>query len=323
MDSLINYGGAVKAMDGGRLVGYGVTFGGRDMEGEYFHDKTYYGAHGGDGVDTLFHHCLPVKGLSEEMNAEMSGHIFPAAKAKRTEQGILFDVIVDMADKYEKQVYAAAKAGKLGFSTGSPVHTVKYGQGGAIDRWIISELSFTPCPSDPRNRVAALKAFIDEEAEYAGLFDNAESEPGTSTQNTKTVSQSIDLNTESSEEAADAIGRETRSAIALLNELPLKAYLLEMRGVLREFDRRVTWIDQDAASIKSGRTLSGASLSAMIDICEGMKSTHGSMAEHIGKLTEMIERHRGVKPSDSTPINTVAREFSRYLAIGAGANMSL
>src|SRR6478752_6991012 len=63
-DTLVNYGGAIKAAGNGRLVGPGVTFGGRDMDGEYFHADTYYGAHGGDGVDTFFHHCLPIKGFT-------------------------------------------------------------------------------------------------------------------------------------------------------------------------------------------------------------------------------------------------------------------
>jgi hypothetical protein len=307
-DVLINFGGEVKAMGEGRVAGFGITFGGRDMDGEFFHDKTYYGAHGGDGVDTFFHHCLPVKGLPDEMNEELSGHVFPTAKASKTDKGIFFEVILDMADDYEKQVYAAAKAGKMGFSTGSAAHTVKRSDGGSIDRWIISELSFTPKPAEPRNKVVALKSFQDEEENFATLFETVE---------VKASTDNNDLLSFETEDNEDAL---TRRILADLHSLPLKSFLLAMRRVAGDLESRVRFLTEESASVKSGRTLSSANLSTLDDICSGMET-------HVANLRDMVDSHKKPSKSDNTPpFNAVAREFTRYLALnsqGAGASMTL
>lgn len=265
-DTLVNYGGAIKAAGNGRLVGPGVTFGGKDMDGEYFHADTYYGAHGGDGVDTFFHHCLPIKGFTDEMNEELSSHVFPAAKAKRTEEGIFFEVVLNMADKWEKRVYQAAKAGKLGFSTGAPAHTVKKSEDGAIDRWLISELSLTPTRAEPRNAVVALKSVQDEDVDYAALFDDIE---------TKTADE-----------------EDEPEVLAVLRAMPMKAYLETMGSVVSDFDRRLTWYVEDRA-VKSGRTISAENLAAMRDVHDGMRS-------HLDNLKKIIDRHSDQKPQKMT-----------------------
>lgn len=307
-DILVNFGGEVKAMGDGRVAGYGVTFGGRDMDGEHFRANTYYGAHKGDGVDSFFHHCLPVKGLSDAMNRELSDHIFPAAKAKQTDKGIFFEVILDMADEYEKQLYAAAKAGKIGFSTGAPAHTVKRSEDGGIDRWIISELSFTPKPCDPRNKVVALKSFQeDDETDYAALFDNLEI-------------KATETPTEPKADAEEETRHTPASVVAILAAMPIKTYLETMGSVVSDYDRRLTWYVEDR-TIKSGRTISADNLRAMGEVADGMDACAGNLDTHRKKLRALVEQHS--KPAAEPPSNSVAREFTRYLALGAGANMTL
>src|SRR5216117_811926 len=84
MDTLINWGGAVKALGDGRIGGYGIIYGGKDLTGEYFTADTYFGAHKGDGVDCLFHHSLPLKGVPQEL----TDYLFPSVKVTPQELGL-------------------------------------------------------------------------------------------------------------------------------------------------------------------------------------------------------------------------------------------
>jgi hypothetical protein len=155
-DTLIHYGGALKTLDdSGRVGGRLVTFGGKDLDGEEFTAETYYGARSGDGADCLFHHMLPVKGVAPEL----ADHIFSPIKATKDEVGIFAETVLNLADDYEKKVHDLVKAGKLGWSSGAPEHTVRKSADGVIERWIIAEASFTPTPAEPRNRVLSLKTY--------------------------------------------------------------------------------------------------------------------------------------------------------------------
>jgi len=165
MDSLISYGGKIKALGDGKVGGYGVTFGGKDLSGEWFTPTTYYGRHNGDGVDTIFHHGIPLKGVSPAL----ADHIFTnAATAVKDERGIFVEAVLDMANEYENLVYELAAKGKLGWSSGAPSHMVKRLETGEITRWVIAEFSLTPTPAEPRNRIVPMKTLLID-AKSSGL----------------------------------------------------------------------------------------------------------------------------------------------------------
>ena len=171
-DSLVMQGGAVKAtgiVNGkGTLAGYGVVHSvkganaEKDLSGQYFTAKTYLGAHEGDGADGLFHHSIEIKGLEQ-----FADHLFAPVKTKRDEIGLFTEVVLDMANKYERAVYKLGEAGKLGFSSGSASHMVRCADDGEIKRWPIVEVSLTPTPCEPRARAMALKALEAETGEAA------------------------------------------------------------------------------------------------------------------------------------------------------------
>lgn len=173
-DTLVTFGGALKALGDGRIGGYLVTFGGRDLQGEYYTPSTYFGPRDGDGADCLFHHSLPIKGISQEL----TDHLFQPIKAVKDETGIFAETVLDMADAYEQKVYAMVKGGKLGWSSGSGAHLVRVKEDGEITRWPIVEGSITPQPVDPRNRALPLKSLIDD-IFPAGLTDSLLREPTT------------------------------------------------------------------------------------------------------------------------------------------------
>lgn len=157
-DTLVYFGDPVKALDDtGRVGGYLVRFTSRnekDLEGEYFSDKTYFGAGDGNGRDTLFHHGMPVKKGLEDL----ADHVFSPMKTRKDQHGIWAETVLNQSDEYESLVFKLVKAGKIGWSSGSSPHLVKKAADGHLDRWVISEGSLTHRPVDPMARAVPIKS---------------------------------------------------------------------------------------------------------------------------------------------------------------------
>ena len=179
-EALFYFGDTLRALDDkGRVGGYAVRFtdsSHRDSYGDYFTKDTYLGAHQGDGVDVLFHHGMPLhtsRRMTEEQKKAFEAfrnHIFSSpTKAKKDEVGLFVEVVLDMANDFEKAVYGLAKAGKLGWSSGSSWHTVRRTDDGEITRWPIIEISLTPQPAEKLNKAVTLKAI--ESLKYLPLDD--------------------------------------------------------------------------------------------------------------------------------------------------------
>lgn len=182
-EALFYFGDTLKALDDkGRVGGYSVRFtdsAHRDLSGEYFTKNTYFGAHQGDGVDVLFHHGQPLyttRRMTEKQKQTLESfrnHIFTdTAKTKKDDIGLFTEVVLDMADEYERAIFGLVKATKLGWSSGSSWHTVKRTDDGEITRWPIIEISLTPTPAEPLNRAVTLKAI--ESLKFVPLDDDAE-----------------------------------------------------------------------------------------------------------------------------------------------------
>lgn len=177
-DLQIFYGEAVKALDdSGRVGGYLVKFGSpgeRDLHGEFFDAKGYYGPTDGDGAEAIFEHGFPVVSetapkATQAFHKSLSERTFQPLKTRRDEIGIWAETVLDIADEYEKAVYSLVKAGKLGWSSGAPGHRVKIAEDGRISRWPIAEGSLTPRPANPRSRAISLKSWQAERVEEISL----------------------------------------------------------------------------------------------------------------------------------------------------------
>jgi transcriptional regulator with XRE-family HTH domain len=168
MDTLLWFGGEVKALDdNGRVGGYLVRFSDsdhKDLVGDYFTKDTYYGPKFGDGSETLFEHGFPVYDGADLPDAvksafeELADHTFAPIKTKKDTIGIWAETVLNIADEYEKAVFGIVKKGKLGWSSGAPGHRVKRQNDGRITSWPIAEGSLTPRPAEPLNRAIAFKS---------------------------------------------------------------------------------------------------------------------------------------------------------------------
>lgn len=146
---LVSYGTEVKALDGGKVAGYLVTFGGRDLTDEYFDASTDFGEV--TRLPVLYHH-----GMDGTLKRRRIG----TGDIKRDEVGLWVEAQLEMRDEYERKVYEMAKAGKLGWSSGTAQHVTQKSRDGRIEQWFLTEASLTPTPAEPKNMVVSLKSLM-------------------------------------------------------------------------------------------------------------------------------------------------------------------
>lgn len=260
-------GDTLKSLGDGRVGGYLVRFtdaNTKDLSGEYFTDKTYYGARDGDGIDCLFHHSQPIAGI----DASYTDHIFAPIKTRRDAVGIFGETVLNMADEYERKVAELVDAGKLGWSSGAASHTCRKSADGEILRWILAEGSLTPSPCDSANHggIRPLKSLAIEDAE---AFKAAMTLPAVS------AAETIQI------EAAPIEAHEP--IVAALKSLPLTQFLTAMGAVAELTERRLSWYDNER-STKQGRPISADNLASM-------QAIHSGMAGHVAALGAMIDKH--------------------------------
>jgi Caudovirus prohead serine protease len=159
-DTLVMFGGAVKALGEGRVGGYLITFSDAaspDLTGEYFTKDTDYDLADGDTRSVYYAH-----GLDEQLGVKKIGRF----TAKTDAIGIWVEAQLNLRDEYEQAIANLAAKGKLGWSSGAPAHLVARKsietKDGAtvreITHWPIAEASLTPSPAEPRNGAVSMKS---------------------------------------------------------------------------------------------------------------------------------------------------------------------
>lgn len=164
-ETLIAYGGAVKALGNGRVGGYLVTFGDAttpDLSDsrDFFDAATDYAVDlPGAKSTVLYHH-----GLDGTMGKRRIGR----GEMKMDNVGVWIEAQLSVRDEYERAVYKLAEEGKLGWSSGTANHLVerepvKNADGkviaNRITHWPLGlDASLTPNPAEPRCHAVALKS---------------------------------------------------------------------------------------------------------------------------------------------------------------------
>jgi len=120
------------------IAGYGVVYGGVDLEGDTFKADTDYMLDTVPEPIVLYDHAQEIKSVLGRVT-----------KISAKEAGLWMEAQISRAKDYAEQVLELVKNGKLGYSTGSVAHLVERLEGN-IKRWPVYELSLTPTPAEPR-----------------------------------------------------------------------------------------------------------------------------------------------------------------------------
>jgi phage head maturation protease len=162
-ETLIAFGGEVKALGDGKVGGYLVRFTNEedlDLEGEFFNKETDYGdPKPVPPTGTVYYqHGKDVKVGKRKLGT---------AKHKLDEFGVWAEAQLNLRDEYEKFIYAMAKMGKIGWSSATASHLVERESAGKatwIKSWPLGlDDTLTPVPAEPRNEAIPLKSWQPEE----------------------------------------------------------------------------------------------------------------------------------------------------------------
>jgi 2'-5' RNA ligase len=176
-------GEAVKALDDGHVEGYLVRFGSAkdtDLEGEFFTKDTDFGFEDGDDLDIYMK--SPIY-YAHALDPVLSNRKIGKVKMKRDQVGVWVEGQLNLSDEYEKQIQMMAKAGKLGWSSGTAPHLVStksVGKATEILSWQLGlDASLTPRPAEYRNRAVvplkSIKSLLgqgDDSFSIKGIFES-------------------------------------------------------------------------------------------------------------------------------------------------------
>ena len=153
------------------VAGYGVLFGGADLDGETFTKSTDFMLDLVPSKLVLYDH-----GMNKGIKGNIIGRIDSGSIAE-DDDGLWIEAELDRSAAYMDSVLSLIEAGKLGWSSGSVGHLVAR-DGRQIKRWPVVEFSLTPTPAEPRTLgVEVLKSL----AECEDALTKLAAEPETAT----------------------------------------------------------------------------------------------------------------------------------------------
>jgi HK97 family phage major capsid protein len=147
------------------VAGYGVVFGGKDIEEDTFDRDTELDLDMVPSKRVFYDHTM----------GEVKHAVGKVLSATVDDMGVWIEAELDRHKKYVAEVLKLVEQGVLGWSSGSVSHLVRR-EGGVIKAWPVVEFSLTPTPCEPRTLgVERIKALALEHPEFKALLPQ---EPG-------------------------------------------------------------------------------------------------------------------------------------------------
>ena len=160
LETLINFGSAIKSLDNGRIGGYLVMFSNAkspDLAGDFFTADTDFGFDRECKTAVWLNHRHPLKSANGQV-VSVKTKIGEGTLTK-DENGVLIDAIL-----YEREQYEGVLS-SLGWSSGTASHLVDREQVGKawwIKSWPLGlDASATPTPCEPRTAVLPFKSWTE------------------------------------------------------------------------------------------------------------------------------------------------------------------
>lgn len=151
-------GTAIKRLEGNRIGGYGIVWGGRDLEGEYFTPETDFWL---DRIAplkcVLFDHAttpLP-EGVKQDTPAAFV--VGKVDKFEFDDYGLWVEGILEEHEAWQQYVMQMVDQGVMGYSTDSIAHLASVSEDGWIKSWPIPAISITHHPAEPRTKINFMK----------------------------------------------------------------------------------------------------------------------------------------------------------------------
>lgn len=172
-DSLVCFGGEVKAMGSGKVAGYLVRYGrgpdDADPQGDYFLPDCDFGLDAGDTLRIYYHH-----GLSPEFGRRHYG----VGEVKARPDGLWIEGTINTTTEKGRRIYADIESGRCGWSSGSASRFVERERDTkgrtAIRYWPLNDASVSATPVDSRNVAIAIKSLTEGEPVSGSLVDRSE-----------------------------------------------------------------------------------------------------------------------------------------------------
>lgn len=151
-------GTAVKRLDGKRIVGYGIVWGGRDLEGEYFTPDTDLWL---DRIPPLkcllFDHATTPLPDSVKQDTPAAYVLGKPDRFGFDEYGMWVESLLEEHEEWQKYVSDLVDAGVMSYSTDSISHLTARAEDGWIKSWPIPAISLTHHPAEPRAKISVMK----------------------------------------------------------------------------------------------------------------------------------------------------------------------
>jgi len=166
---VIRFGDEVKATTDGKVRGYLIRFGGKDLEGDVFSPQCDFGRPLKIG-DSMPMNLYYAHGMDPVVGKKAVG----AGRIVVKEAGLWYEGQIQMSDQYREMIKRLAVEGRLGFSSGAAGHLVVReksfdGDSNLLTVWPLAEASLTPRPAEPRNL-----AFAKSLSNFASLVSTDE-----------------------------------------------------------------------------------------------------------------------------------------------------
>ena len=149
--------------DGTVIVeGYGIVFGGQDLDGETFTAQTDFEMDYVPSKKTFYSH---------RKDAEVKEELGVVTKHRVDDVGVWFEMQLNKSAKYLRAVKQLVDKGVMGISTGTASQLMDR-NGKTIVKWPIVEVSLTPTPAEPRTIGVSFAKEIgltDEEIQGLGI----------------------------------------------------------------------------------------------------------------------------------------------------------
>ena len=142
------------------IGGYGVVFGGVDLQGETFDQDT-------DFMPDL----VPAKLVMYDHGQQEVKHVLGKTISELADDtGVWVEAQLDRHQSYVKEILKLIEEKIIGWSTGSVGHLVERDEG-VIKRWPVVEYSLTPTPAEPRTLgVERIKALAKDNPHLEALL---------------------------------------------------------------------------------------------------------------------------------------------------------